>query len=164
MKRKELITMDNLGLFIACIAVPLFIGFLGSLSTTPNITGWYSTLHKPVFSPPNFIFAPVWTALYILMGFSFFLVLNYGQKHKLFKKAIYIYVVQLLFNAIWTPAFFGLKSPLLGLIIIVPMWLAVLANIIVFYKIKRSAGLVLIPYLIWITFATAHNIAILVLN
>ena len=138
-------------------------GFLGSLFTTPAIPTWYATLRKPFFTPPNWIFSPVWISLFILMGISLFLVWR-KQDQPQFKTAMIFFFVQLILNILWSGAFFGLRLPLLGLIDIVLLWIAVLLTMQNFFKVSKIAGLLLTPYLLWVSFAVLLNFALWVLN
>ncbi len=138
-------------------------GVIGSMFTAPNIPSWYATLVKPVFNPPNWIFAPVWISLYVLMAISFYLVWikndipNFGFLMSLF-------VLQLVLNAFWTIIFFGLKSPFFAFIEIVVLWVLILLCIISFYKISKTASVLLVPYLLWVTFAAVLNFELWRLN
>jgi tryptophan-rich sensory protein len=138
-------------------------GFLGSLFTTPAIPTWYATLNKPSFTPPNWIFSPVWISLYILMGISLFIVWR-RQDHPQFKIAFIFFFVQLILNILWSAAFFGLRLPLLGLIDIVLLWIAILFTIKNFLKVSKFAGVLLISYLLWVSFAALLNFSLWVLN
>ncbi|MBU3958027.1 MAG: tryptophan-rich sensory protein, partial [Nanoarchaeota archaeon] len=124
---------------------------------------WYANLTKPFFAPSNWVFGPVWTALYVLMGISFFLVWRKGLNKKT-KNAINIFGVQLALNVLWSLAFFGLKSPIAGFVVIIALWVAIAATIMKFMKIERNAGLLLIPYIIWVSIAAALNLSIVLLN
>jgi benzodiazapine receptor len=138
-------------------------GFLGSLFTAPAIPTWYKTLDKPFFSPPNWIFSPVWISLFILMGISLFMVWR-KQEQPRFKVALIFFFVQLIFNILWSAAFFGLRSPLLGLIEIVLLWAAILLTIQHFLRISKMAGLLLLPYILWVSFAVVLNFSLWILN
>lgn len=140
------------------------VGILGTIFTTPSIPTWYSSLNKPFFSPPNWIFGPVWTILYLLMGVSFYLILKIGWKQKKVKDALKFFLAQLALNFIWSPLFFGLKSPLLGLITIIAMWVLIVITMKKFYPLSKVAFYLLIPYLLWVSFATILNASILILN
>ena len=144
------------------LLIPQFAGGLGALVTTPNIPTWFATLHKPFFSPPNWLFAPVWTLLFLLMGLSFYLIWlkkkNLG--HGIFKW----YWVQLILNMFWSFLFFGFQSPFLALLEIFVLWFAIFQTIKSFSKVNQTAGLLLYPYLAWVSFATILNAAIFWLN
>lgn len=139
-------------------------GITGSLFTSPAIKGWYAWLEKPSFNPPNWIFAPVWTLLFLLMGISLYLVWEKGLESKKAKTALSIFTVQLILNILWSFFFFGLQSPLLGFIEIVLLWFAILATILSFYRISSKAALLLVPYILWVSFATLLNFSIWQLN
>lgn len=149
-------------LIIFCILC-LSVGWVGSVFTdsTPN---WYQQLNKPSFNPPGWVFAPVWTALYIMMGVSAYLIWQKGLFEKKVKIALSFFIIQLLLNAIWTPLFFSLQSPLLAFIDIMFLWLAILITIVLFYKLSIAAASLLVPYILWVTFAMILNGAILLMN
>lgn len=155
------IKLSDIEKLIISILICLLAGFIGSYFTTPAITTWYATLQKPSFTPPDRVFLPVWTSLFIMMGLSLFLV---WQKEEKKVTALYIFAAQLVLNILWSVAFFGLKSPLLGLIEIIILWIAILATILSFMKISRTAGYLLIPYILWVSFAAILNFSIWRLN
>ncbi len=138
-------------------------GFLGSLFTTPAIPTWYRTLNKPFFTPPNWIFSPVWISLFILMGISLFFVWR-RPDHPQFKPALIFFFAQLILNILWSVTFFGLTSPLLGLMDIVLLWIAILFTVLNFFKVSKFAGVLLTPYLLWVSFATLLNFSMWILN
>lgn len=140
----------------------LGVGLVGSIFTSPAISTWYSTLNKPFFTPPNWVFAPAWTLLYIMMGVSLYLV--WISKSKLKKDAINIFFAQLGLNVFWSIIFFGLRNPILALVDIIALWIAVFLTIRSFYKVNKLSGNLLIPYILWITFATVLNLSIVILN
>jgi len=148
---------------IASIILCQLAGFLGSLFTIPAIPTWYKTLNKPFFNPPNWIFSPVWISLFFLMGISLFLVWR-RQSHSQFKTALFFFFIQLILNILWSVTFFGLRSPLLGLIDIILLWIAILLTILNFLKVSKIGGLLLVPYLIWVSFATLLNFSLWILN
>jgi tryptophan-rich sensory protein len=139
-------------------------GFIGSLFTTPSIATWYDKLQKPFFSPPNWVFAPVWLTLYTLMGISLYLVWNKDLKNKAVKTSILVFAVQLVLNVSWSFLFFGLQNPFYGLMGIVILWIAILVTIFKFYKVDRRAGIILLPYILWVSIATALNYYVFILN
>ena len=150
-------------LLILCILFTLFVGALSGIATSDSITGWFTTLNKPFFNPPNYLFGPVRTTLYILMGISFYLILN--QKENEFrKKAIAIFLVQLFLNFCWSFLFFKFQLLGIALIEIILIWISIIIMIIVFYKINKTAALIQIPYLLWVSFASVLNGAIWWLN
>lgn len=152
-----------LKLAVAIIGCQL-VGVLGTPFTIKAIPSWYAGLDKPFFAPPNWIFGPVWTMLYALIGFSVFLVWQQGRRKPKVHRALVLFAIQLFLNFIWTPAFFGLRSPEVGLLIIVPLWLMILLTIRSFYFISKLAAVCLLPYWLWVSFALALNAAIAILN
>lgn len=150
-------------LLIAVIGCEL-VGIIATPFTLSAIPTWYSTLNKPPFSPPNWIFGPVWTSLYFLMGASAFLIWKKGLKKKHVKEALYYFIAQLVFNFMWSILFFGLKSPIFGLLDILVLWVLILITMIKFYKLSKPAAYLLIPYLLWVSFATLLNLSIVFLN
>ena len=146
------------------LALCLAVGMVGSLVTASQIPTWYAGLVKPAFNPPNWIFAPVWTLLYIMMAVAVWRVSMSGADAEMRKRAILTFLVQLGLNAIWSPAFFGLESPRLALFVILALLSALALTAAVFWRVDRIAGLLLVPYLAWVAFATLLNAAIVVLN
>jgi len=138
-------------------------GVAGSLFTTPAIPTWYKTLKKPFFTPPDWIFGPVWISLFLLMGASLFMIWR-RQDHPQFKITLTFFLIQLIFNILWSAAFFGLRSPLLGLIDIGLLWVAILLTVRYSLKISKVAGLLLLPYMFWVSFAVFLNFALWILN
>jgi benzodiazapine receptor len=161
---KEKTKIINILKLVASIIVCQIAGLLGSLVTTPAIPTWYETLNKPFFTPPKWIFGPVWTGLYILMGISLFMVWQKRADYPRPKMALVFFFVQLILNALWSIAFFGLRSPLLGLIDIVLLWIAILLTIKSFFKILKMAALLLLPYILWVSFAVLLNSSLWILN
>jgi len=145
------------------ILISFLAGAIGSIFTFSSIPTWYATLNKPSFNPPNFLFGPVWTVLYIVMGISLFLIWN-SEKKENKKTAITIFGIQLFLNALWSIVFFGLKNPLAALFVIAALYIFIILNIIKFYKINKTAGLILIPYLLWVSFASILNYFVMILN
>jgi tryptophan-rich sensory protein len=148
---------------IISVAVPLVVGFGSSLFMGNSIETWYAALNKPWFTPPNALFAPVWTALYVLMGVALFLVWR-APRNRTRDIGIALFAVQLAVNAIWTLAFFGLRNILNGILTIVPLWILIAATIYQFYKVDKKASYLLLPYIAWVTIATALNVSIYLLN
>ena len=139
-------------------------GLIGSAFTTPAIPTWYATLEKPAFTPPNWLFAPAWVTLYLLMGISASLVWRRGLEDTRIRTALITFLVQLVLNALWSVVFFGLESPLYGVIVIVVLWIAIILTIVKFFRISTLAGALLLPYIGWVTFAATLNVSILILN
>ena len=166
--------MNNPLKLIIAIVVSELAGIIGSVFTTPSIPGWYAGIVKPALNPPAWVFGPVWTTLFALMGIAAFLVWNSppsdkstdgrgGLARRDVKIALGIFIGQLVLNTLWSIIFFGLQSPGGALIEIVFLWLAILATIVAFYKISKPAAWLLAPYLLWVTFAAYLNYAIWVL-
>lgn len=139
-------------------------GALGSIFTIPAIPTWYASLNKPVFNPPNWIFAPVWTTLYFLMAIAAFLIFQKGWQKKEVRYALKVFTLQLGLNSLWSFVFFGLKSPSLAFAEIVFLWGFVYFSTILFYKISKPAGILLIPSVVWVAFASLLNLFIVKLN
>lgn len=147
------------------VAICLAVGYLSSLVTQSSIDTWYPTIEKPFFNPPNWVFAPVWTLLFIMMGVAGGLIWNKLETNeKEVKKALFFFTVQLLLNALWSYLFFGLCNIFLALIEIILLWLIIYETYILFKKIDKKAGWLLIPYLVWVAFATLLTGAIYYLN
>jgi tryptophan-rich sensory protein len=145
------------------IVLCLLAGGIGSIFTAKSIPTWYKDLKKPSFNPPNWIFGPVWTTLYILMGISAYLVWTSGWNSAV-KVALAVFAVQLILNTAWSIIFFGLQNPFVAFVEIIFMWLAIFATIVLFYRISPTAAYLLVPYLLWVSFASALNFAIWRLN
>lgn len=148
----------------ACVVACLAAGFAGSFFTRASVSTWYRELRKPAFNPPDWLFGPVWTALYIMMGVALFLVIREGFKTPAIRAAFAVFVVQLILNITWSALFFGLKSPGAAFAEIVVLWAAIAATIALFKPISTAAAVLLIPYILWVTFAAALNFAIWRLN
>lgn len=154
--------MNKVAKLVIAVFICELVGIIGALFTTPSITTWYATLQKPSFNPPNWIFGPVWTTLYFLMGISLYLV--WQKKVKGSEQAMKIFMIQLVLNLIWSILFFYQQSPLAAFIEIILLWSAILATIFFFYKISKAAAYILIPYLLWVSFAAILNLSIYLLN
>jgi tryptophan-rich sensory protein len=140
------------------------IGSLGAIATTPAIPVWYSSLNKPFFTPPSWVFGPVWTSLFFLIGFALYLVWQEGLEKRSVRLAVYAFSIQMILNVLWSFLFFGMQNPLLGFIEIIILWFAILITIFKFYKVSRPAAYMMIPYICWVTIATALNLAVWLLN
>jgi tryptophan-rich sensory protein len=154
---------DILGLLIAIVICQL-AGIVGGLFTASSVNTWYATLIKPSFNPPNWLFSPVWITLYGLMGIALFLVFKKGLETEGVKFALALFIAQLIGNALWSVLFFGLKLPLVAFLEIVVLWILILFTMISFFKISRLAGLLLLPYLLWVSFASVLNFFLWSLN
>jgi len=146
---------------IGCVLLCQFAGVIGSVFTFNNIAAWYVSLNKPFFTPPNWVFGPVWLTLYTLMGIALYLVWTAGKSNK---QALQVFGLQLALNTLWSIVFFGAKSIALGLVVIVILWLAILWTIAKFWRIDERAGWLLVPYIVWVTIATALNAGVWLLN
>lgn len=150
---------------IYCVAICLVVGYLSSITTQSSINTWYPTLIKPIFNPPNWLFAPVWTLLFIMMGIAAGMIWNHLESQReLVKKALLFFTVQLLLNALWSYLFFGLNNVLLALIEVILLWLVIYETFHIFKKIDKKAAYLFIPYLIWVAFAAVLNGSIYYLN
>lgn len=148
----------------ASIIVCQLAGIIGSVFTFPSIPTWYASISKPAFVPPNWVFAPAWTTLFLLMGISLYLVWEKGTGRKDVRLAVSAFGLQLVLNVIWSGLFFGLKNPGLAFGEIIILWIAILLNIVLFYRISRKAGLILVPYILWVSFAAFLNYSVWILN
>ena len=150
--------------FFAAIAVCLLAALIGSSVTAPAVPTWYAAFVNPALHPPAWVFGPVWTVLYILMGIALYLVWSKGWGRKDVKVGMAIFSVQLVLNVLWSYLFFGLQSPLLALAGIVVLWIAILMTIGAFYRVSTPAAALLVPYLLWVSFAAYLNYGIYLLN
>jgi len=156
-------TPPVLRLLIAVLPV-VAASVAGGLVTRANIPIWYADLAKPGFTPPNWLFAPVWTSLYGLMAYALWRILSLPRTQPGRTAAVTLFFVQLALNSLWSFAFFGAQSPLAGLIVVIALIMAILAMIVPFWKLDRGAALLLVPYLVWVSYATLLNGAIWQLN
>lgn len=153
----------RLAIFLS-IALCLCVGGIAGSVTQAAIPVWYAGLNKPFFTPPNWLFGPVWTLLYILMGWSAGWIWSYGSHHKWVKTALYHFAVQLVLNGLWSLVFFGYKNILGGILIILTLIILVILTIKWFKIINKKASYLLYPYLGWLLYATALNIGVYLLN
>ncbi len=158
MKRKIIIRI------LISVVICLLIGFLAGIATQSSVNTWYTTIAKPSFTPPNWLFGPVWTVLYVLMGISAGIVWSRGLHHIWVKTALYHFVFQLLFNALWSIVFFSLQQILWALLVIVALLILIVLTIKWFKVVNKTAAYLLIPYLLWVIFAAALNFEIWRLN
>jgi tryptophan-rich sensory protein len=161
--------MKKIAWLFYCVAGSIMIGSLGSVYNFDSLGSWYQQLTKPSLTPPGWLFGPVWTLLFILLGVSLYLVIvewykNKKSKHKIFQIAMLVFILQWFFNILWSFLFFYLRFPLLALVDIVILWLLIIYNVYYFYKIRPWAGYLLIPYLLWVSFASYLNFMIYKLN
>jgi len=149
---------------LIAVAACIIIGFLSGIATADSISSWYLQLNKPSFNPPNWVFGPAWTLLYTLMGVAAALIWHKGWANKVVRNAIYLFIAQLILNAFWSIAFFGMQSPPLALLVILVLLALIIVCILLFRRIDKIAAWLLIPYLMWVSFATVLNISIVILN
>lgn len=149
---------------ILFVLISQLAGIIGSIFTSPAIPNWYAMLNKPVFNPPSWIFGPVWVSLYTLMGIAAWLVWKNWSKSSLAKIAVVLFFIHLVFNSLWSILFFGLQNPLLAFVEIIFLWILILILIFLFYKIDKRAAYLMVPYLLWVSFATVLNFYIWRLN
>jgi len=148
---------------IIALIIPQLAGGLGSLFTANSVKDWYLTLEKPLLNPPSWVFGPVWTTLFLLMGYALYLVWVNENKER--KNIAYIaFAIQIILNIFWSVIFFGLKNPGLAFAEILILWLAIIFNIFIFYRISRTSAWLLVPYLVWVSFAAYLNYSIWILN
>ena len=160
----ENIKLQDIFRLLASIVVCQSAGLIGFVFTMSAIPTWYASLQKPFFTPPNWLFAPAWAAFYLLMGISAFIIWRRGLSDKPAREALFIFGVQLVINALWSMVFFGLKSPLSGVVVIVVLWVAILYTMYKFYNLSSLAVILLLPYILWVSFAAVLNISIWLLN
>ena len=146
-------------LFISITAV-FVAAAIGSMFTNRSVTNWYAGLRKPRFTPPNWLFGPVWTILYILMAISVYLVWQQGLGTEGILFAFILFWIQLVFNALWSVVFFGIRSITGGVTVILILWMLIVATIVTTLLVNLWAGILLIPYLIWVSLASYLNIGI----
>jgi benzodiazapine receptor len=153
----------DIGLAVLAFAAVATTSALGQIATFPNL-GWYGTLAKPAFSPPNAVFGPVWTTLYVLMAFALWRVLRLPPQTPGRGGALTLFAAQLALNAAWSWMFFAAHSPLLGLINIVPQFVVILATIAAFWRVDRVAAVCLVPLAMWVGFASVLNASVWAMN
>lgn len=156
--------MRKVLIFIFSILITNAAGLLGAVFTTSAVNGWYQEIDKPFFTPPDFVFGPVWTVLYILMGISLYFVLTSDVKSGRTKLALFAFFIQLILNALWSIIFFGLQNPAAALIEIIILNMFIWLTIYHFGRVRKMAAYLLIPYAVWVAFATILNFAIWFLN
>jgi len=157
--------LNKITKIVVALIICLMVGYSASIVTRPSVETWYPTIIKPSFNPPNWIFMPVWTLLYILMAVAAGLVWDkIKEQNQEVKVALGFFLIQLTLNAIWSYIFFGLKNPMLALIEIALLWLMIYETYLKFIKINKTAGYLLIPYMAWVAFAGILNASIWWLN
>ena len=155
---------NNFLKLVTALALPQLVGLIGSWFTMPAIPEWYLYLAKPELTPPNGVFGPVWTILYVLMGIALYLVWTSGKRARDVRFAKVVFGLQLALNLFWSVAFFGLRDPFLGVLVIVALFVSIVATVLVFYKLSKTAAVLLLPYLAWVTFAGYLTYSIWMLN
>lgn len=155
--------MNKVLKLVVSIVIPFVAAGVGNLATIPNISSWYTTLEKPFFNPPNWVFGPVWTLLYLLMGLSLYLLWTQPSK-KDKTKAFIAFGIQLALNTLWSIVFFGLHSPVGGMVVIVGLLATIIVTMRYFWGFSKLAAYLLLPYILWVSFATILNTAIALLN
>ncbi len=148
--------------YLFAILICLAVGGVAGFVTIDAVKTWYLTLNKPSWNPPNYLFGPVWTTLYILMGIAWGIVWSSNATEK--PRAMQFFIIQLVFNFFWSITFFGMHNILLALFDIVALWIMILLTIIVFNRINKTAAALLVPYILWVSFATVLNFSIWMLN
>ncbi len=149
---------------IASLIIPQLAGGIGALFTGSSVSTWYAGLNKPSFNPPGWVFGPVWTILYLMMGVALYQVWRNGLGDKNTKIAVTLFGVQMVLNLLWSILFFGMQNPLAGLVDIALLWAFILATMIAFYRISKPAGLLLLPYFLWVSFASVLNYMLYTMN
>ena len=150
--------------FIISLLLPLAVGGISGYFTVKAIPGWYAQLNKPWFNPPNWLFSPVWTSLYIMMGIALWLVWKSDASQKLKQRAIYLFAAQLVLNFFWSLIFFNLHQIGWAMVEIMAMWGMILLSIVAFANVNKAAAWLLVPYISWVSFATILNYSIWKLN
>ncbi len=154
--------IKNVSKFLISMAPPFLAAAIGSIFTASSVSNWYQTLQKPFFNPPGWIFVPVWTLLFFLIGCSLYLVWQSDKEGK--KKAYLIFGIQLVLNVLWSALFFGLQNPGFAFAEITILWIFIIWNMVIFRKFSSVAAWLLVPYLLWVSFAAYLNLSIFRLN
>ena len=150
--------------FVVAVSLPLLIGGVSGMATARGVQDWYPTLVKPSFNPPSWVFGPVWTLLYIMMGIAAYLVWQKGLDAEGVRAALALFALQLILNGAWSILFFGMQSPGLAFVEILVLWLFIALTLFFFWRVSPLAGLLLLPYQLWVTFAAVLNGSIWFLN
>lgn len=149
---------------VLCIAICMLFAFAGSLFTPTPGSWYYTTLVKPSWNPPDWLFAPAWTVLFVLMGISLSVVLEAGLEKSEVRRGVVLFGIQLFLNLGWSASFFGMRSPMAGFAEILVLWLAIVATMAAFARVSAKAAILLVPYLMWVSFASYLNFTIVRLN
>jgi tryptophan-rich sensory protein len=156
--------MRTIGKLVCSVSLCLATGFLGSFTTMDSVNTWYADLSRPTFTPPDWAFGVVWPILYVMMGISAFMIWNKGFSSRKVKVALGLFLLQLVLNGLWTPIFFGLHMMGLALVEIILLWIAIIITIFAFWRISRAAAYLLLPYILWVSFAIVLNAALWQMN
>jgi translocator protein len=149
---------------VLCIGICMLFAFAGSLFTPTPGSWYYTTLQKPSWNPPDWLFAPAWTVLFVLMGISVSMLIEAGMEKSEVRRGVVLFGIQLFLNLGWSASFFGMRSPVAGFAEILVLWLAIVATIAAFARVSTKAALLLVPYLMWVSFASYLNFTIVRLN
>ena len=156
--------MNNLVRLGIAVTIPLVVGGLSGFATAQGVRDWFPTLIKPSFNPPSWVFGPVWTLLYVMMGIAAFMVWQKGWENGAVKIALGFFAFQLILNGLWSVLFFGMRMPALAFADIILLWASIGATVVFFWRVSPAAGMLLLPYEAWVTFAAVLNGSIWILN
>jgi len=156
--------VQNLSALVAFVVLCELAGVIGSIFTISSIPTWYAVLRKPWFTPPNWLFGPIWLTLYFLMGISLYLVFESKRNKAKEKPALWAFGIQLFLNVLWSVLFFGMHYLLYGFIEIVLLWISIAVTIILFFKVSKVVAYLLLPYILWVTIAASLNYYVFILN
>jgi translocator protein len=155
---------QDIPLLLFCILISHLAGILGSFFTVSSIDSWYVNLDKPIFNPPNWIFGPVWLTLYTMMGIALYIIWHRNIRKKKVRQAVKLFLIHLVFNAAWSIIFFEFHQMFIALLVIIALWIMILMLIARFYELNKIAGYLLIPYILWVSFASVLNASLWMLN
>lgn len=156
-------TLTKLVALLGFILLPQMVGIGSGLLTASSIASWYSQIIKPSFTPPSFVFGPIWTVLYLLMGISSYLIWQKRNKHTISTSKV-LYISQLILNFAWSILFFGFHNPFIAFVDIVLLWGLIVSMIYAFYKVDKKAAFLQFPYALWVSYASVLNLYIVILN
>ena len=156
--------MANALRFLISVTLPLLVGGLSGFATARGVQEWYPSLTKPPFNPPSWVFGPVWTLLYVMMGVAAYVVWQKGWESEVVRVALGLYLIQLILNGFWSILFFGMQSPGIAFVEILILWLAIAATVFWFWRVSPVAGILLLPYGAWVSFAALLNGSLWILN
>ena len=156
--------MANTLRFLISVTLPILVGGLSGFATARGVQEWYPSLTKPPFNPPSWVFGPVWTLLYIMMGVAAYVVWQKGWDNEAVRVALFLFLIQLALNGLWSILFFGMRAPGLAFAEIIVLWTAIAATIVYFWRVSPIAGILLLPYEAWVSFAAVLNGSLWILN